>query len=184
MKKQGDRGREAAQLLRVKTLLNTTKKIDTLEEGEYNSLQPFTASFSSSGGKATLTLPLGCIAVRFLGGVVPDRGDQPTEVLQGGKRPRKEQVAAGRAVVTRLFDVIGKCMGYTTRPPPKRELFLEEGTEYLVFPFDPRRADSFGGSNPIPSLSTTVANEIERRMMLQPPGSQGSGGQGGNYMTQ
>jgi len=73
-------------------------------------------------------------------------------------------------------------MGYTTKPPPKRELLLEEGMEFLVFPSGFRRADDFWGSNPILSPSMTVADRIA--IMLQHPGPQGGGGQGGNYTTQ
>ena len=93
----------------------------------------FITQFSFGSGKATLTLPFRRTVVRFLGGNVPDRGDQPTEVPLEGKRSRAKQVQASRKVATRLFDIIGKCMGYVTKPAPKRELLLEEGMGFWSF---------------------------------------------------
>jgi len=75
------------------------------------------------------------IVIRFLGGNVPPRENEPTAVLSGRKRTeRAEQVSAARRDVSRHFDVMGKCMGYTGHTPPKREVLLGEGMAFMVFP--------------------------------------------------
>ena len=136
-KKKADRAREGANFTKVKNLLGMTdaKQLDVLEAGEYDPF-PNTSlpTFSSSDGKATLTLPLGRVVVRFLGGTVPERKGQPTTARAGKARSAcAERVATGRADIARVFDVIGKCMGHITKTPPKRETLLEEGMETLVF---------------------------------------------------
>ena len=77
----------------------------------------------------------GCTVVKFLGGNVPKREGQPTAVLPGRTRkPRATQVVASRADAKLVFEVIGRCMGYTTEVVPQRGLLLGEGMEFLTFP--------------------------------------------------
>ena len=68
----------------------------------------------------------------FFGGEVPARQNRPTEAQPGKDRTeRAKQVSANRCHDAQLFDVIGKCMGYTTETPPRRELLLKRGMKFF-----------------------------------------------------
>lgn len=64
-----------------------------------------------------------------------------------------------------MFDVLGKCMGYTDHTPPKRELLLEDGMTFMFFPLR-----ALLGILMLSSQSRTRLNE-ERRNLLAPRGT-------------
>ena len=91
------------------------------------------------------------IVILFLGGNVPARTNEPPAALPGRNRSgRAAQVAGSRGDISRLFEVIGRCLGHTAHTPPKREVLLEEGAEFLVFVLFTVGLISFWGFKPRP----------------------------------
>jgi hypothetical protein len=181
LRKRGERGRETFQLTRVKKLLGSEKmtKADALEKSEQFVLQRLTvhrpvATERQLTFSQTSFAP---VVIKILGGKVPSRRNEPTVALEGRDRSdRAKQVSASRSDLTRLFDEVGKCLGFAYQTAPKRELLLQRGT--VVFPLSFSLADSWC----IFSFMV-VAEELERqcRRRTQIPAPQEGARPGGHY---
>lgn len=105
-------------------------KVDTLEKGEQFALDLFLFIVRSTDILGTFLL--GPVAIALLDGNVPVRRNEPTQALKD-RSERATQVAASRKDITRLFEEIGRLVGYTPQTAPRRELLLEAGTVSVLF---------------------------------------------------
>lgn len=98
--------------------------------------------------------------------------NDPTPSRAG--KNRAEKVSGARRDITRLFEVIGKCMGYIDKAPPTREVLLEEGMKFMVSLWVFRFADSFGDSNPSLTFNGSCKGDSttkrDRDAAPRPPG--------------